>query len=397
MKAMQETSSSSNIMMKVVLIIFLLAFGGVLFLQWFKQDKINQYLAHLPPTVYKVTAIQIQPTDWTPTLSSTGLIRPQQGAVLSSQAPGVVKKINVVSGQQVKKGDLLIELDSSVEKAQLQASEAKLPSVKNIYQRYQALYKTKSVSQVELNNATANYQSLVANIEALKASIARRQIYAPFDGIAGIVRVNVGQYVNVGTEMVRIEDHSTMKVTFALSQDELPKLALGQKVLATTDIYPDETFVATVSAIEPAINRNTGLIELEATFDNPENKLLSGMFTRLQVELPTLHNQIVVPQIGITYNMYGQSAYILEPLTEQEKQLFSQQEVNLSRLFKAKQISVETLKRRGTDALLKANKHLTAGSYFLTGGLQNVSNGTYVEVIDKPIIGASVPAETSNY
>lgn len=284
-----------------------------------------------------------------------------------------------------------------MEQAQLQAAEANLPSVKNVYQRYQTLYKTNSVSQVELNTATANYQALIANIEALKASIARRQIYAPFGGIAGIVRVNVGQYVNAGTAMVRIEDHSVMKVTFALSQDDLPKLALGQKVLAKTDVYPNETFVATITAIEPAITRNTGLIDIEATFDNPGNKLLSGMFTRLNVELPTLHDQIVVPQIGITYNMYGQTAYILEPLTKQEKQLFAKQKVDLNHLFKAKQITVNTLQRQGLNALLQPNKNLIAGTYFVTGGLQNLNNGTYVEVVDKPIIGTSVPDEQSNY
>lgn len=213
-----------------------------------------------------------------------------------------------------------MELDSSVERANLQAAQAQLSALRQTYQRYVGLLNSNAVSRQEMDNAKAAYDAQVASIESLKAAIERRKIVAPFDGKAGIVKINVGQYVNVGTEIVRVEDTSSMKVDFALSQNDLDKLHIGQRVTATTDARLGETFSARITAIEPAINSSTGLVDVQATFD-PEDghKLLSGMFSRLRIALPTETNQVVVPQVAISYNMYGEIAYLLEPLSEEEK------------------------------------------------------------------------------
>ena len=189
---------------------------------------------------------------------------------------------------------LLVELDSSVERASLQAAQAQVVSLRQTYQRYANLAGSGAVS-LELDNAKSAYEAQAANIESLKATIERRQIVAPFDGKAGIVKVNVGQYVSNGTEIVRVEDRSSMKVDFAIAQNLLDKLHIGQKVTATADARKGETFAAKVTAIEPAINSSTGLVDVQATFE-PEDgaKLLSGMFTRLNVALPTEHNHVVL-------------------------------------------------------------------------------------------------------
>ncbi|OBW92496.1 efflux RND transporter periplasmic adaptor subunit [Gallibacterium salpingitidis] len=388
-----KPSRSKQFLVKIILLVAILIFALVIAAHFIKQTKTNEFLANMPPNITPITAIKIEPQDWIPVINSTALIRPNQGAMLSAQSTGMIQSVNIKSGQHVKKGQVLVELDNSVEKANLIASEAKLPAAKLTYQRYLSLAKTNSVSKTELDNAKATYENLVATINALKATIERRQIIAPFDGEAGIVKVNVGEYVTAGTEIVRVEDRSKMKVNFGISQDELSQLHLQQQVKAVSDVYPDETFSAVITAIEPAINKSTGLVEVEATFEG-QTKLISGMFVHLKVERQTETNQVVVPQVAISYNMYGETAYILVPLTEEDKAKLGDQP--LDNVYKAQQITVQTKDRRSVHAQLAANPALKAGTYIITGGLQNVSGGSYVRVVDKPVIGATEPETKTN-
>ncbi|OBX11914.1 membrane protein [Gallibacterium salpingitidis] len=388
-----KPSRSKQFLVKIILLVAILIFALVIAAHFIKQTKTNEFLANMPPNITPITAIKIEPQDWIPVINSTALIRPNQGAMLSAQSTGMIQNVNIKSGQHVKKGQVLVELDNSVEKANLIASEAKLPAAKLTYQRYLSLAKTNSVSKTELDNAKATYENLVATINALKATIERRQIIAPFDGEAGIVKVNVGEYVTAGTEIVRVEDRSKMKVNFGISQDQLSQLHLQQQVKAVSDVYPDETFNAVVTAIEPAINKSTGLVEVEATFEG-NTKLISGMFVHLRVERQTESAQIVVPQVAISYNMYGETAFILVPLTDEDKAKLGEQP--LDGVYKAQQITVKTKDRRSVYAQLEQNEALKAGTYIITGGLQNVSGGSYVKLVDKPVIGATEPETKTN-
>ncbi|ADO96809.1 Multidrug efflux system protein AcrA [Haemophilus influenzae R2846] len=377
--------------MKIILVVFVLIFASVIGFNMIKGIMISRAIAEMPEPSSPVTALEVQPREWTPVINTTGLVRPNQGAMLSTQNTGAVSQVLVQNGQNVKKGEVLVELDSSVERANLQAAQAQLSALRQTYQRYVGLLNSNAVSRQEMDNAKAAYDAQVASIESLKAAIERRKIVAPFDGKAGIVKVNVGQYVNVGTEIVRVEDTSSMKVDFALSQNDLDKLHIGQRVTATTDARLGETFSARITAIEPAINSSTGLVDVQATFD-PEDghKLLSGMFSRLRIALPTETNQVIVPQVAISYNMYGEIAYLLEPLSEEEKGKMSGNE-KLDHLYRAKQITVFTKDRQGVYAQLQGNE-VKAGDKIITGGQQGIGNGSLVEWIKKDIVGAIEPA-----
>nr|PRJ10524.1 Antibiotic efflux pump periplasmic linker protein ArpA precursor [Haemophilus influenzae]PRL76003.1 Antibiotic efflux pump periplasmic linker protein ArpA precursor [Haemophilus influenzae] len=346
----QRPKRSHIFLMKIILVVFVLIFASVIGFNMIKGIMISRAIAEMPEPSSPVTALEVQPREWTPVINTTGLVRPNQGAMLSTQNTGAVSQVLVQNGQNVKKGEVLVELDSSVERANLQAAQAQLSALRQTYQRYVGLLNSNAVSRQEMDNAKAAYDAQVASIESLKAAIERRKIVAPFDGKAGIVKVNVGQYVNVGTEIVRVEDTSSMKVDFALSQNDLDKLHIGQRVTATTDARLGETFSARITAIEPAINSSTGLVDVQATFD-PEDghKLLSGMFSRLRIALPTETNQVIVPQVAISYNMYGEIAYLLEPLSEEEKGKMSGNE-KLDHLYRAKQITVFTKDRQGVYA-----------------------------------------------
>lgn len=387
--------------LKLGLVVLVLIFALTIGLNIFKDIGIGKYMASLPEPTNPVTAYTVQPKEWTPVIETTGIVRPNQGAMLSAQTSGTIKSISVKSGQAVKKGDVLVEFDSEAELASLRASEAQLTAVRSTYQRYTNLLKSQSISQTEMDNAKAAYDQLTATIHSLKANLERRKIVAPFDGVSGIVQVNVGQYVTMGTEIVRVEDISTMRVDFSVSQTELENLKIGQKVTATADARSGETFAARVTAIEPAVNKATGLIDLQATFD-PEDgkKLLSGMFTRLRLALPTEANQIVVPQVAISYNMYGESTYVLTALSQEDKDkllnndLFPHRE-SIDKVYRAKQITVFTKSRQGIYSQLKGNE-VKAGDMLITGGQQRLSNGSLVIVTDKEGVGTTQPASKTN-
>ena len=218
-------------LLKLTLGIFVLIFIAMIVMNYMKSKGIAEYLANQGEKAVPVTAMTITTQQWTPVIETTGLVRPNQGAMLSAQSAGTISKVLVTNGQNVKKGDLLVELDSSVERAGLQAAEAQVISLRQTYQRYANLAKSGGVSRQELDNAKAAYDAQVANVESLKATIERRQIVAPFDGKAGIVKVNVGQYVSNGTEIVRVEDRSSMKVDFSIAQnllDELRSAEIGR-------------------------------------------------------------------------------------------------------------------------------------------------------------------------
>lgn len=397
-EAPKKVGIGRKILIVLTLIIVLAVFGGVVGMQRFIAMKKAEFASNMPEPINNVTAMTVEAREWTPMLEAVGTIRPNQGAMLSAQAVGTVTRIAVTSGERVKKGQLLVEIDSSAERAGLKASEAQLPTVLANLNRYKNLVASNSASKMELDNAQSAYDALVANIEALKAQISRRQIYAPFDGIAGIVNVNVGQFVSTGTEIVRVEDQSTMKIRFTLPQTDLEKIALGQKVTATIDALPAQTFPAHITAIDPAVDRATGLINLEAVIDEGQEKLLSGMFARLNIAMQTKHAQVVVPQIAVTYSMYGENVYVLQPLSDEDRAKVSKMaeqnpSINVDKVYRVKQVEVKTAERRGVYSHLI--KGVNVGDQIVTGGMQRLRNHALVQVSAREAVGVSAPAKNS--
>lgn len=392
---MKKTTKGRKFAIVITLGITLVVFGGVIGMQQFIASKKAEFAANMPETVSQVTVMTVEGREWTPMIASTGSIRPNQGAMISAQTAGTVTKVLVKSGDKVKEGQLLVEIDSSAERASLKATEAQLSTARANYNRYRNLVASSSASKAEFDNAKATYEQLVATIEATKAQIERRQIYAPFDGIAGIVEVNEGQYVTAGTKIVRVEDQSAMKIRFTLPQTNLEDIFVGQKVTATIDALPARTFPAKITAIDPAVDTSTGLINLEAVITEGQEMLLSGMFARLNIALPTQHGQIVVPQIAVTYSMYGENVYVLQPLSEEDKKKVENMKaqnptLDESKMYRAKQVEVKTAERNGVYAHL--TKGLKVGDMIVTGGLQRLKNNALIQISNEQPVGVTAPA-----
>ncbi|MGF1779278.1 efflux RND transporter periplasmic adaptor subunit [Vibrio nomapromontoriensis] len=302
-----------------MLLIAVLLFGSVIGFNMFKQQKIAEYLANRPEPEFPVTATTVKPVDWVPVIEVIGFVEPNQGVTLTTETSGVIDSISFTSGSQVEVGQELLKLDSDVEKANLKSAEARLPAAKAKYKRYQGLYKKGSISREAYDEAEANYYSLSADIESLKASIDRREIKAPFAGVVGIRNVFLGQYLQPSDKIVRLEDISVMKLRFTVPQTDFSRISIGQDVDIFVDAYPDQAFKGSISAIEPAVSIQSGLIQVQADIPNNDGRLRSGMFARANIILPKLENQVTLPQTAITFTLYGDNVYIVEDVDGEQR------------------------------------------------------------------------------
>ena len=370
--------------MAIMLLIAIALFGSVIGFNLFKQKMIAQFMANRPEPEFPVTAMVTKAQDWVPTIEAIGFIEPNQGVTLSTELAGTIDAITFESGTRVKAEQLLLSLDSSVEKANLRASQAKLPAAKAKFDRFLNLYKTSSISKEQLDDAEASFRSLEADIESLKATITRREVRAPFSGMVGLRNVFLGQYLQPGTDIVRLEDTSMMRLRFTVPQTDISKITLNQIVKINVDAYPQTQFDGHITAIEPAVNYQSGLIQVQADIPNNEGQLRSGMFARASIILPTVKDQMVIPQTAISFTLYGLNVYVLKQGEEIDK------EGNKVKVLRAKQVVVKAGERRGNDVHVLSG--IQAGDQIVLSGQVRLSNDTKVHVVENDAL--AVPAQT---
>jgi len=363
-------------------ILALLVFGSVIGFTMFKAQKIKEFLANRPIPEFSVTTQTIKTEDWTPHLRAIGFIEPIQGVTIANEVSGKIVEIDFVSGQQLKEGDALVYLDSEVEKANLKASQGRLSSVERNYKRMLSLFKKGSVSQGDVDSAEADLLTLQGQIEGYQATISRRIIRAPFDGIAGLRNVFMGEYLSAGTDIVRLEDISRMQMRFTIPQNDLNKIFIGQAMQIFVDAQSDTSFEGTISAIEPAVNFQSGVIQVQADIPNKEHKLRSGMFAKANIILPTVEEQITIPETAINYTLYGETVYVVSQQSDANGATFMQAKQKIVTLGKSKDGDIHVL------------SGLEAGDVIVTTGQVRLSNGAHVKVVESDILNkpAEIPA-----
>ncbi|EKA7360647.1 TPA: multidrug efflux RND transporter periplasmic adaptor subunit VmeC [Vibrio parahaemolyticus] len=359
----------------LMLSIVLLLFGSVVTYRLIDIKQKMDAFASRPEPEFPVTVTEVKAVDWVPVIEAIGFIEPNQGVTVANETSGVIDKIAFESGTQVEAGQPLVLLDSEVEKANLKSSQAKLPAAEAKYKRYQGLFKKGSISKEAYDEAEANYYSLKADIESLKATIDRREIKAPFAGVVGIRNVYLGQYIQAGSDIVRLEDSSVMRLRFTVPQTDISRIKLDQEVDIFVDAYPDQPFKGSISAIEPAVNVQSGLIQVQADIPNSDGKLRSGMFARANIIMPKLANQATLPQTAITFTLYGDNVYIV---TEEDGEK------------RVKQHVVKVGER--TKDIAHILEGVKPGDVVVTSGQVRLSNHAKVSIVESNAI--TPPAET---
>ena len=263
-----------------------------------------------PETVSSVTVRQ---EEWQNTLGAIGSVTAAQGVILTPEVAGTVREIAFESGSVVAKGDLLVRLDTSIEQAQLRSMEAQADLARINAAREKTLRAQEMVPQSELDAAEAAGKQYQANADAIRATIEKKTIRAPFAGRLGIRPINLGQYLDPGKPIVSLQSLAPVYADFSLPQQDLARLSPGMHVRLTTDTYPGRQFDGVLTALTPDIDLDTRTVGLRATFENPDQLLRPGMYARVEVVLPEEQNVLVIPITSVLSAPYGDSVYMIEP------------------------------------------------------------------------------------
>jgi membrane fusion protein, multidrug efflux system len=263
------------------------------------------------PPPETVASAPAQKATWEYTLEAVGSVEAGKGVTISNDEPGIVTRLSFESGDEVKAGALLLELDTSVERAQLSSSSARLDLAKTTLERTRALVKERVGTVAELDTARANVDTSKAEVAALRAQIARKIVRAPFAGKLGIRSVNIGQYLSPGTPITTLQSNTATYVDFSLPQQHLEELRVGLPVkMSMKDARIELT--GRVAAIEPEVNEVTRSVKVRASVEDAKQQLRPGMFVNVSVLLDQKRELIMVPVTAVVVAPYGDSVFVLE-------------------------------------------------------------------------------------
>ena len=361
------------IMLGVVLLVVLLLAGYKAFSIY---QQIQMFSAPKPPVSVAVAKATEQP--WQSRLPTVGSLRASQGVDLSLEIAGTVQKLQFESGQKVKAGQPLLQLDSEVESALLETAQADLGLSQLDFGRGRQLVGSQAISKGEFDRLAAQLKKNQATVNQLKASLAKKHIVAPFSGTIGIRQVDVGDYLASGTVIAILQDLSSLYVDFYVPEQTVPRLAVAQPVNVSVSAYPGQTFVGTISAINPKVEDTTRNVLVRATLANPDGKLLPGMFANLQVILPDMAAGIVVPESAVTYTLYGNSMYVVTQKKTADGNV--EKDDKGQPILIAERRFVETGERRDGQVLVTKGVH--SGEEVVIAGQLKLDNGMPIAISD---------------
>jgi membrane fusion protein (multidrug efflux system) len=360
---------------------------------------IRKLMASAPkPYPQTVTVIKVGSQDWQPTLAAVGSMVPVRGVDVTTEIAGLVREIHFKSGQDVKKGEVLVELNADSDKAQLAALEAAAELSASVLKRDKAQFDAQAIAQAQVDADSADLKSKRALAAQQQAIIDKKTIRAPFAGKLGITTVNPGQYVNPGDKIVTLQTIDPIYVDFNLPQQTVGSLQVGQVVNVTSDGFAGVAFPGKITAISPKVDIATRNVVVEATLSNQKRQLLPGMFANASVEVGDKKHYLTLPQTAITYNPYGSTVFVV--MTADEAAAAAKaaasgasapaQAASGSGLV-VQQAFVTTGSTRGDQvAILKGLKE---GQQVVTSGQVKLKNGTSI-VIDNSVLPANSPNPT---
>lgn len=363
----------------VMTLLLALVFGGLFGWKWFVGGKIREAIAARGAPVVTVSTAVAQAVDWPAELVSVATLKASQAVDVTAQVDGQITALFFESGDSVQQGDLLARQYADDDRARLKALQADLRLAEIQLGRVRQLVAEKLVPQSELDSAESTLDRVAAEVESLQIEIEKKSIRAPFAGKLGIRQVNLGEHIEPGDPLVRLESVNRLYADFRLPQQTLPQVATGQPVQIRVDALPGEHFAGVISAIEPAVDTQTRNALLRATLENPDGRLHAGMFTEIRVQLPARNEFIVIPLAAVTYSPFGDSVYVLTGDTEPV----------------AHNLYVETGEVRGNLVTISSGLH--AGDTVVTAGHQKLRDGSPVRIDNLvPVADSPSPEPTES-
>jgi membrane fusion protein (multidrug efflux system) len=354
--------------MLAVMAVFLAALGFIKIRQF--QAMAGQFAAMQPPPE-AVTTIVAEREVWPSTLTAIGTVVAVQGVTVSADLPGVVGRIAFESGRTVRDGDVLVELDTRQEQAQLAAAEAQLELARLNFERMQGLIGHDAVSRADYDQSAAAQKQAEARVREIRATIERKTIRAPFSGILGIRQVNLGQYLTGGDPVVPLQSLNPIYVTFGVPQDTAGAIRIGRRVRIAAKELTAVEFVGRVSAIDSVVDPSTRNVQVQATLANHGGRLRPGMFVETEVPVGAGQAVVPLPASAINYAPYGDSVFVVADLKDDKGQTYRGVRQQVVKLGQARGDQISVL------------SGLEAGQEVVTSGVFKLRNGAAVRVNNK--------------
>lgn len=320
-----------------------------------------------PPVV---AATEVKRESWQPYLTAVGSLVAVAGIDISNELAGKVKAIHFESGQSIKQGQLLVEIDASTELAELKALLAQEELAKVQFGRSERLIGRNFISKADYDQNKALLDEAHAKSDAKRAVIAKKKIHAPFSGKLGIRRIDVGQYLAEGTAIVPLQKLDPIYADFTVPESRLSELAIGQMLDVTVQAYPGQIFSGVISALNPGIDTVNRSVKFRATLDNPKHVLHPGMFADVKIISSKKRDILTLPDTAITYNPYGDFVFAIEP----DKQGW---------IVKVKQVTTGETHNGRVEIVTGLN----AGEKVVSAGQVKLRNGMPVVLDEKPAPG----------
>ncbi len=345
----------------ILLLVLLLVFGGIFGLKFYQLRQMAGKMGAPPPATVASTTVQSEV--WPQYLRAVGTLVANQGVFVTNEVVGQVSRIGFESGAKVKRGQLLLELDSSVDQAELNGLLAEQKLAELQLERMTRLLRDHTVSQADYDEARARVDSNEARLAAKRAVTEKKQIRAPFSGQLGIRLVDLGEYLAPGARIVELQAVDPIHVDFALPERHFSLLATGQTVTIAVQSYPGKVFTGKIAAINPAVDVGSRTLRLRATLSNPDGVLRPGMFAEVRTLLPAQEQVLTLPRTAITYNPYGDAVFVI---IEQDQRPTVQQR------------QVQTGEEREGRVVIVSG--LTAGEQVVSAGQVKLRNGMPVQI-----------------
>lgn len=336
---------------------------GLYFFVGFKNAAIKTYFAsHRPPPAPVEVAVATR-ADVPQSLSAIGTLTADQQVNVTTQIAGQVREIHFVSGQRVKKGDKLVQLDDAPERADLANFEAQAHLAEANMERTMTLLKSDFVARQTMDQNRSVLDQAKAQIQRTQAIIDQKLIRAPFDGVLGIRQVNLGQYIGAGTNIVGLINLDTLHVDFRLPEQNASKLTIGQEIDIAADAMPGKSFKAKITAIEPRVSELTRTLSVQGTLSNPGETLRPGMFADVSVVLPPKSDAITIPVTALDATLYGSSVLVLEPEGNPSDKVFKlRREPVTAGLYFGSQVEIANGLKGGETVVASGQTKLQTGA-----------------------------------
>lgn len=298
---------------RLIIAVVLLALigGGLIGFNLFRDNMIKQIFANMPAQVMPVTTMTVEPASWNPVIEGIGSVNAAQGIDLTVETAGIVNSIAFQSNQKVEQGALLVQLDETMQAADLEAARSNLELARTNLERAQQLTRRGVTADANLDSTRAAARAAEAQVAAAQAVVDQRRLIAPFAGTIGLPRVDPGDYITPGTVVATLQDLDRMRVDFSLPEQRLGEIAIGQALTVRAGTV-DRDFTGTITGIDPRVDASSRMVAVRGEIGNAGQALTPGQFVRVSVALPQQDNVIALPQTAVISSLYGDFVYIIQ-------------------------------------------------------------------------------------